>query len=97
MSLVIKMSNKSKNKQNKICNFPYSNEVKQMKDEFKKMIDEMSDEAFLDFSFALMTFMDDFEDDWSEDEGWEDEAEKFYNNEKNNISNFPTKNEDLPF
>ena len=24
-------------------------------------------------------------------------AEKFYNNEKNNISKFPTENDDLPF
>lgn len=96
---------RSKNKQNnKNNNFPYSNEekkfkedVKKMKEEFKKIIDEMSDEEFLDFSFALMEFIGDFDADWIEDEEWENEAEKFYNNGKNNISNFPTENDDLPF
>ena len=68
-----------------------------MKEEFKKIIDEMPDEEFLDFSFALLEFVGDFDADWIEDEGWEDEAEKFYNNEKNNISNFPTENNDLLF
>ena len=99
------MSNKNRNKQNKKNNnFPYSNEekkfkedIKKMKEEFKKIIDEMPDEEFLDFSFALMEFAIDFDADWIEDEGWEDEAEKFYNNGKNNISNFPTENDDLPF
>lgn len=90
------MSNKRKNKQN--INIPYSNEVKKAKEEFKKMIDEMSDEEFIDFSFLLMGFTDNFEDDWAEDEGWEDKAERFYNKEKNNINNFPlTENDDLPF
>lgn len=35
--------------------YPFANEVKEMKDNFKRMIDSMSD-----------------------DEGWEDEAAKFY-------------------
>lgn len=89
------MSNKRKNNKN---SFPYSNELKRAREEFKKMIDEMSDEEFLDFSFLLMQFTEDFEDEWAEDEGWEDEAEKFYNQGHNNISNFPTtENDDLPF
>ena len=41
-----------KNNKNK---YPFANEVKEMKDNFKKMIDSMSG-----------------------DEGWEDEAAKFY-------------------
>ena len=66
------MSNKRKNNKN---SFPYSNELKRAREEFKKMIDEMSDEEFLDFSFLLMQFTEDFEDEWAEDEGWEDKAE----------------------
>lgn len=90
--MVIKVSKKSKN--NKKNNFPYSNEIKQLKDEFKKMIDKMSDEEFLDFSFTFMGFMNEYnesfiEEIWADDEGWEDEAEKFYNNSN--------ENEDLPF
>jgi len=39
MLWVIIMSKKSKNKQNKkIINFPFSNEVKQAKEEFKRMM-----------------------------------------------------------
>lgn len=94
------MSKKSRNKQSYKSNknnFPYSSEVEKMKEEFKKMIDEMSDEEFLDFSFSLMNFSDNFEDMWAEDEGWEDEVEIFYNNEKN-INNFTTTEDDsLPF
>ena len=86
------MSKKSKNKQNKkIINFPFSNEVKQAKEEFKRMIDDMTDEQFMEFSFLMMTITSDI------DEEWEDEAELFYNSEKNNINNFPTEDEDLPF
>lgn len=94
------MSNKkNKNKKpNKINNFPYSNEIKMMKDDFKKMIDEMPDEDFIDFYFTLMDFADNFEESWIEDEEWEDEAEIFYNENKNNINNFPTieNDDDLP-
>ena len=42
MSLVILMKN-TKNK------YPFSNEVKEMKNNFKRMIDSMSDDEFLDF------------------------------------------------
>lgn len=90
------MSKKRKNKQSYKSNennFPYSSEVEKMKEELKKMIDEMSDEEFLDFSFSLMKFTDNFEDMWAEDEGWEDDAEIFYNNEKN-INNFTTTEDD---
>lgn len=92
------MSKKSKNKQDKkIINFPFSNEVKQAKEEFKRMIDDMTDEQFMEFSFLMMTITSDIDDNWAEDEEWEDEAEKFYNKGKNNINNFPTENDDLPF
>ena len=105
MFLVIEMSNKNRNKQNKKNNnLSYSNEekkikkdIKQLKEKFKNIIDLMPDEEFLDFSFSLMEFINDFEDNLIEDEGWEDEAEKFYNNGKNNISNFSIEDDDLPF
>ena len=95
------MNNKNRNKQNKKNNnLSYSNEekkikkdIKQLKEKFKKIIDLMPDDDFLDFCFALM----DFDLDPIEDEGWEDEAEKFYNNGKNNISNFSIEDDDLPF
>lgn len=89
--------NKNKNKQTNRYNFPYSNEVKLMKDEFKNLIDRMSDEEFLDLIFYLSLDFDESEEAWAEDEGWEDEAEKFYNKGKNNINNFPTENDDLLF
>ena len=72
------MSKKNKNQRN---NFPFSNEIKQMKDEFKRTIDKMSDDEFLDLIFYLSHgFLDEdeLEDVWSEDEGWEDEAAEFY-------------------
>lgn len=97
--IIAQGNNMSKKKNdNKRNNFPFLNEVKKMKDDFKKIIDKMSDEEFLEMALFLMASSDGFDEDWSEDEGWEDEAENFYNNGKNNISNFPTnENVDLPF
>lgn len=87
------MSNKKSNKNN----LPFASEVKQMKDEFKKMIDTMSDDEFLDLVSFLMFSSEDFEDeDWTFDEEWEDEAEEFYN-QRNNKSNNDFNDEDLPF
>lgn len=87
------MSKKNNDKKN---NFPFTNGVKQMKEDFKHMIDEMSDEEFLGMACFLMASEDAFEEGWAEDEGWEDEAEAFYNKGKNNISNFPIDEDDLP-
>lgn len=87
------MSNKKSNKNN----LPFASEVKQMKDEFKKMIDTMSDDEFLDLVSFLMFSSEDFEDeDWTFDEEWEDEAEEFYN-QRNNKSNNDFNDKDLPF
>lgn len=87
------MSNKKSNKNN----LPFTSEVKQMKDEFKKIIDTMSDDEFLDLVSFLMFCSEDFEDeDWTFDEEWEDEAEEFYN-QRNNKSNNDFNDEDLPF
>ena len=46
------MSNKKRNRKNN--NLPFSNEVKLMKDDFKKTIDEMSDDEFLSMLSLLM-------------------------------------------
>lgn len=87
------MSNKKSNKNN----LPFASEVKQMKDEFKKMIDTMSDDDFLDLASFLMFSSEDFEDEgWTFDEEWEDEAEEFYN-QRNNKSNNNFNDENLPF
>ena len=87
------MSNKKSNKNN----LPFASEVKQMKDEFKKIIDTMSDDEFLDLVSFLMFSSEDFEDeDWTFDEEWEDEAEEFYN-QRNNKSNNDFNDKDLPF
>lgn len=87
------------NKKNIKNNLPFANEIKQMKDEFKKMIDTMSDEEFIDLVSFLMFSTEEFEDEnWSFDEEWEDEAEKFYNQgskKSNNIT--PINDNDLPF
>ena len=78
MFLVINL--KKNSKQN---NFPFANEVKEMKDNFKRMIDSMPDDDFIDFieyiNFCLDNFDEDFDEDYCVgDEGWEDEAAKFY-------------------
>ena len=94
------MSNKKNRnkKQNKnIQNFPFANEVKQLKENFKRSIDEMPDEDFIDMISYLMFSSEDFEDeDWTFDEEWEDEAEKFYN-QGNTASNNDFNDDDLQF
>ena len=70
---------------------PFSNVIDNMKHDFKKMIDEMPDEEFLDLLYFLMETSEDFEDeDWLFDEEWEDEAEKFYN--QNSTKKYNNKN-----
>ena len=87
---------KSKNKNN---TFPFADEVKKLKHEFKTMIDNMSDDDFLDLISFLEFDAEDFEyEDWAFDEGWEDEAERFYNAKNNNSNNLTLiDNDDLPF
>ncbi len=88
------MSNK-KNIKNNTSKFPFSDEVKQLKAEFKKMIDEMDDEEFLDFSFALMDLSMDFDDEEWDDDEFDDED---FFDDKNNIIPFPTDEDDIiPF
>lgn len=78
--------------------YPFANEVKRMKDNFKKMIDSMSDDDFLDFieyinACVEMSDEDYDEELWSDDEGWEDEAAKFYGYNLKDIED----NDSLPF
>lgn len=63
--------------------YPFANEVKEMKDNFKRMIDSMSDDEFLNFIEYINACTEISDEDydeelWSGDEGWEDEAAKFY-------------------
>lgn len=63
----------------------------------KRSIDEMPDEDFIDMISYLMFSSEDFEDeDWTFDEEWEEEAEKFYN-QGNTTSNNDFNDDDLPF
>lgn len=92
------MSNK-KNKRNNKSTSPFSNEVKFLKFEFKKMVDEMPDDEFIEMVHFLMYSSDAFEEEWAMDEGWEDEAEEFYNKGNNNSNNLKLlkNDDDLPF
>lgn len=70
------MGNNKKQKNN----VPFANEIKKIKEEFKQMIDNMSDKDFMEMLSILAFGSENFEDDdWCYDEGWEDEAERFYN------------------
>ena len=93
------MSSKKRNLKNKNQNFPFANEIKMMKQDFKNKIDQMSDEEFIDFMSFLMFSSEAFEDeDWTFDEEWEDEAEEFYSKENNKSNNIiELNNDDLPF
>ena len=76
----------------------FANEVKEMKDNFKKMIDSMSDADFLDFVEYINSCADMFGEDFDEDycigdEGWEDEAAKFYGYNPDDIE----EDDSLPF
>lgn len=89
--------NRNKKPNKNIQNFPFANEVKQLKEIFKRSIDEMPDEDFIDMISYLMFSSEDFDDeDWTFDEEWEDEAEKFYN-QGNTTSNNNFNDDDLPF
>ena len=92
------MSNKKNNKNSK-NKIPFASEIKMMKNDFKKSIDEMPDDVFLDLVSFLMFSSENFEDeDWTFDEEWEDEAEKFYNQGNNKSNNYNLINDDdLPF
>ena len=59
---------KKKNNNNK---FPFSNEIKLFKDDFKRSIDSMSDEEFMDMMSVLASYYDCFDDEnWTFDEGF---------------------------
>lgn len=93
------MSKKNNNPNNNHNNnkFPFSNEIKLFKADFKRAIDEMSDADFMDMMSLLASYYDDFDDEeWTFDEGWEDEAIKFYNKDNSNNSNF-IDDDSLPF
>lgn len=88
------MSKRNKNNNN----FPFSNEIKQMKDSFKRLIDDMPDEEFIDMISFLMYSMEEFEDeDWTFDEDWEDDAEDFYDFDDESQVSLDEDDDVLPF
>jgi len=100
-----KWNNWKKKQTNEQFKLELSKQIKRAKEDFKKMIDEMPDEVFMDFSILLTEFFEDMED-WCDEEFeddddyeyWEDESEEFYNDGKDNVVQFPIGNdEDLPF
>ena len=88
----------SKKKHNKKMNYPFSNEIKQLKEEYKKMIDAMPDDEFVEYMYFISGMEeisdDDYEEMWAEDEDWEDEAAKFYGYDGKDEQ---FDDEDLPF
>lgn len=88
----------SKKKHNNKMNYPFSNEIKQLKEEYKKMIDAMPDDEFIEYMYFISSMEEmtdtDYEEMWAEDEGWEDEAAEFYKYDGND---YPLDDEDLPF
>ena len=78
--------------------YPFANEVKEIKDNFKIMIDSMSDDRFIDFIEYINACTEIFDEDYDEelcssDEGWEDEAAKFYGYNPDDIED----DDSLPF
>lgn len=88
----------SRKKHNKKMNYPFSNEIKQLKEEYKQMIDAMPDDEFVEYMYFISSMEeisdDDYEEMWAEDEGWEDEAAKFYGYDGKDEQ---FDDEDLPF
>lgn len=81
------------NSNNNKLNFPFNNEISSAKQHFKQMIDDMPDDVFADFCLFISSFFVSFDDNsleelWAMDEGWEDEANAFYNHNKNIEDNF---------
>ncbi len=95
--------NNNKRNNNNTNNFPYNNPISKAKNQFKKMIDDMPDDVFLDFCMSLDDYFNIFDEEWIEeqwtsDEGWEDEAETFYNHYNNSDKDLTLFDEDsLPF
>lgn len=56
----------SKKKHSKKNNFPYSNEIKKAKEAFKQMINEMSDEEFVEFAFMITLMTEELNDNFDD-------------------------------
>lgn len=63
----------SKKKHNNKINYPFSNEIKQLKEEHKKMIDAMPNNEFIEYMYFISSMEEmtdtDYEEMWAEDEG----------------------------
>lgn len=72
-----------KKRTNQNTNYPFSNEMKQVKYEFKKMIDEMPDEEFAIFMLHFIEWLEELEElEYDDIEDYDEEFEE---------------SEDLPF
>ena len=64
---------------------PFANETKKLKNDFKKMIDEMPDDDFIDFMFFIMDsgFDEDFDEEF--EDNFEEEFENPFSGEMVNF------------
>ncbi len=65
------MSKNKNSKQNKPNKNPYTNEIKEAKESIKLLIDAMSDEEFVEFSYIIALIAEDDDIDY-EGEDWEE-------------------------
>ena len=56
------MSKKKNNKKSNKVNYPFSNEIKQLKEEYKRMIDAMPDDEFVEYMYFISS-MEEMSDD----------------------------------
>ena len=79
--------------------------ILEAKESIKKMIDDMSNEEFLEFNMLLLDFIED-DDYWEDDDDDEfdddfdddyDDDDEEYDDDNNNIFDFPVPNDDFPF
>lgn len=64
---------------------PFSDGIKKIKYDFKKMIDEMPDEDFLNMMHFLMDFEEEFYDDFDDEEYVDEEFENPFSGEMTNF------------
>ena len=68
-----------------------SEEIKEMKNELKRIIDIMPSEEFLDFVAFLMEMCDDYESFMNDADMSEIETKKSHSTKKDNVLSFPSK------
>ena len=83
------MKKKNKNNKNNITAFPFSNPVKQLKEDFKHTIDLMSDDDFVVMMhFLTQSDSDEAFDEEFDEEFWDEANEDFVNPFSGEMVNF---------